>query len=49
MILGLIFDDFLKLFYGLKCNFKTISSKNIDVKMMATDLKTEYLKKIAGL
>jgi hypothetical protein len=41
MILGSIFDDFLKLLYGLKCNFNTISSKTIDVKMMATDLKAE--------
>ena len=41
MILGSIFDDFLKLLYGLKCNLNTISSKNIDVKMIATDLKAE--------
>ena len=41
VILGSIFDDFLKLLYGLKCNLNTISSKNIDVKMIATDLKAE--------
>jgi len=41
VILRSIFDDFLKLLYGQKCNLNTISSKNIDVKMITTGLKAE--------